>query len=66
MVGETPRFWRAVNFGSQLGDLVQLLAPQRFGGVEIGEPVFQIGGEIALAPAMAPLPFLCLGRSSAS
>jgi hypothetical protein len=43
----------AVDFRSQPGALSQLLSAQGFGGVEIGEPVPEVGGEVALAPAMA-------------
>jgi hypothetical protein len=41
---------------AQLGDLVQLLAAQGFGDIEIAEPVIEVGGDIRNRDGNTELP----------
>jgi hypothetical protein len=49
---------------AQLGDLVQLLAAQGLDGIEIAEPVFEVGGDIRNRDGITELSgYMCAGGS---
>ena len=51
-----------VDLRTQLRDLVQLLVAQSLDSIELGEPPFEVGGELALVtPAMLAVAVLELG-----
>ena len=53
----------AVDLRAQLGEVAQLLAVQRVGGIEVGEPVLKVGSQIALAPAMTAVAVVAIGET---